>query len=175
MNITIISGTNRENSFTNKVAQVYKSVLETKGIKPLVLSLTNLPEDVAFKEMYGKRSKAYEEMIKNYIESADAFIFISPEYNGSFPGILKLFIDSVHPGKWNEKKVCLTGVSSGRAGNLRGMEHLGSILNYLKMHVYHNKLPISQIDKLYNGSETLSHEETLKNIDKQLDGFLKFV
>ena len=78
------------------------------------------------------------------------------------------------PGKWNDKSVCLTGVSSGRAGNIRGMEHLGSILHYLKMHVYHNKLPISQIDKIYAGQNNLVHEETVKNIEKQLEGFLKF-
>lgn len=174
MNITIISGTNREKSYTQKVASLYKTLLEAKGLKPSLFSLTDLPEDVAFKEVYGKRSAAFDEIIRKNIESADAFIFILPEYNGSFPGILKLFIDAVHPTKWNEKNGCLTGVSSGRSGNVKGMDHLTSILNYLKMHVYHNKLPISQIDKLYNGGETLSHEETLKNIDKQLEGFLKF-
>ena len=175
MKITIISGTNREKSFTHKLALQYKSLLEAKGQTATLLSLTSLPEDIAFKELYGKRSAAFEEIIKNYIETADAFVFIVPEYNGSFPGILKLFFDAVHPSKWNEKNACLIGVSSGRAGNVRGMDHLASILNYLKMHVYHNKLPISQIDKLYNGAEILSHEETLSNINKQLEGFLKSV
>ena len=52
------------------------------------------------------------------------------------------------------------------------MEHLASILNYLKMHVYHNKLPISQVDKLYQNGE-LQSEETKKVIEKQLNDFLK--
>lgn len=175
MNITIISCTNREKSFTYKVALIYKSLLEKKGLTPDILSLTDLPSDIAFSELYGKRSQAFEVMVKNHIDNADAFILIMPEYNGSFPGILKLFLDAVHPSKWNEKKVSLTGISSGRSGNVKGMDHLTSILNYLKMHVYYNKLPISQIDKLFNGSETLSHDETLRNIDKQIEGFLKFV
>lgn len=174
MNITIISGTNRENSFTNKISVYYKSQLEEKGYKVQLFSLTNLPHTFAFSELYGKRSSEFEEAIKKYIETADAFIFVTPEYNGSLPGIVKLFIDSVPPSKWNDKSVCLTGVSIGRAGNIRGMEHLGSILQYLKMHVYHNKLPISQIDKIYAGQNNLVHEETVKNIEKQLEGFLKF-
>ncbi len=174
MNITIISGTNRENSFTNKISLHYKSLLETKACKVQLFSLCDLPNNIAFTELYGKRSPEFETLIKKYIENAEAFIFVTPEYNGSVPGILKLFIDAIHPGKWTDKSVCLTGVSSGRAGNICGMEHLGSILHYLKMHVYHNKLPISQIDKIYAGENTLTHEETVKNIEKQLEGFLKF-
>ncbi|MGZ3883355.1 MAG: NADPH-dependent FMN reductase [Bacteroidia bacterium] len=173
--ITIISGTNRPGSYTQKVALEYKKVLESKGFAPLLLSLAELPPDMSATDLYGKRSAVFEVILQKYIDNSTAFLIAVPEYNGSFPGIFKLFIDAVHPSKWADKDVCLVGVSTGRAGNLRGMEHLTSILNYLKMHVFHNKLPISQVDKLYDGQAELLHEETHKAIERQLEGFLKFI
>jgi chromate reductase len=75
---------------------------------------------------------------------------------------------------WTENKACLVGVSTGRAGNLRGMEHLTNILNYLKINVYHNKLPISRVDTLLDANGNLTDVETQKVVDWQLEGFLKF-
>ncbi len=102
------------------------------------------------------------------------FIFIVPEYNGSYPGVLKALIDNSDIRKvWNFKKALLTGVATGRAGNLRGMDHLSDTLHYLKMTVFYNKLPISVIDKIMNEEGHLN-EETLKVVNKQIDEFLIF-
>jgi chromate reductase len=172
--ITIISATNRENSYTEKVANYYKSKLESLGKDVRLLSLKKLHEVVDLNEIYSKtKSEAFNGMVKEFIIEADAFVFIVPEYNGSFPGILKVFIDALPPSNWHEKRVCLTGVSTGRAGNLRGLEHLTGILHYLKLHVYHNRLPISSIDKIFPNGENMP-EETAKAIEKQLEGFFKF-
>ena len=72
-----------------------------------------------------------------------------------------------------EKKAALIGVSQGRAGNLRGIEQLTMVLHYLKINVYHNKLPVSGIDKLFDNSNNLN-EETMKALKQQVDGFVKF-
>ena len=102
------------------------------------------------------------------------FIFILPEYNGTFPGVLKAMIDNSDIGKaWYHKKALLTGISTGRAGNLRGMDHLSASLNYLKMNVHHNKLPISLIDKVMDTNGRLN-DETLKVIDEQLTEFINY-
>jgi NAD(P)H-dependent FMN reductase len=136
--------------------------------------LKDLPSSFISSELYGNRSPEFQHVIDNFIEKQTKFIFISPEYNGSFPGVLKVFLDAVHPKYWENNKACLVGVSSGRAGNLRGMEHLTNILNYLKINVYHNKLPISLVSNLLNESKQLADLETQKVIDVQLDGFLNF-
>jgi NAD(P)H-dependent FMN reductase len=75
---------------------------------------------------------------------------------------------------WWGKKAMLTGVSTGRAGNLRGMEHLTGILNYLKVTVHPNRLPISVVDKLMDGDGRIRDEATLAALHAQLDGFLRF-
>lgn len=172
--ITIISGTNRQDSNTEKVSNYYLSALRAKNIEADLFSLRNLPESFLHSDLFGQRSHEFQLIIEKYIEHQTKFIFVTPEYNGSFAGILKVFLDSVHPKYWADNKACLTGISTGRAGNLRGMEHLTNILNYLKVNVYHNKLPISRIDTLMNPDGLLIDEGTQKVIDMQLEGFLKF-
>lgn len=171
--ITVISGTNREDSHTEKIARHYESVLKEKGEFVNYLSLKDLPSDFISSDLYGKRSGVFQQIIDKDIVHQHKFVFVSPEYNGSFAGILKVFLEAIPPRLWVDNKACLVGVSSGRAGNLRGMEHLTNILNYLKVNVYHNKLPISRVDTLMNGTG-IKDEETLKVIDQQLDGFLRF-
>jgi NAD(P)H-dependent FMN reductase len=172
--ITIISATNRVDSNTEKIANHYLSVLRGKGVEASILNLKDLPEAFLTSDLYGKRSPEFQKIIDTYVEHQHKFIFISPEYNGSFAGVLKVFLDAIPPKSWQDNKACLVGVSAGRAGNLRGLEHLTNILNYLKVNVYHNKLPISVVSNLLDSSGNLSDVETQKVIDFQLDGFLKF-
>jgi NAD(P)H-dependent FMN reductase len=65
------------------------------------------------------------------------------------------------------------GVSSGRAGNLRGMDHLTGVLNYLKVTVLPNKLPISRIYKLVKDNK-IEDEATKKTIEQQLNELIDF-
>jgi NAD(P)H-dependent FMN reductase len=86
-----------------------------------------------------------------------------------------MFIDlSDYKKVWWGKKALLTGISTGRAGNLRGMDHLSGSLNYLKMAVHPNKLPISSVDKLLQGTGVITDKITLQEINRQLDEFIAF-
>ncbi|MCD6068052.1 MAG: NADPH-dependent reductase [Bacteroidetes bacterium] len=172
--ITIISGTNRPGSNTIKIAKHCEELLNGMGIPTLFYSLEDVPENLAFSEMFGKRSPGFEQMIHTYVDSSNKFLFVVPEYNGSYPGILKTFLDSVHPNHWNFKKAGLIGVSDGRAGNLRGIEQLTLVFNYLKMTVFYNKLPISSIKKLLDENGKLSDEHTEKALEAYLKSFGEF-
>lgn len=166
-NYTIVSGTNRTGSNTLKIAQQYKDLLAQKGIEANLLSLENL--DVS------TRNEQIRELETSLLIPTTKFIFISPEYNGSIPGVLKSLFDSSDiQSCWWGKKALLVGVSTGRAGNLRGMEHLTGILHYLKMMVHHNKLPISVVNVLLNLDGSIKDEPTLKAIHQQLDEFIAF-
>jgi NAD(P)H-dependent FMN reductase len=165
--ITIIAGSNRQDNNTKKVALEYLRLLHQRNIEAQLLAL----DDTAMLE----RDEAFIETEQEYLISAKKFIIIMPEYNGSYPGILKLMIDNTAISKvWWHKKVLLTGVSTGRAGNLRGMEHLTGSLLHMKMQVHHNRLPISIVDKLMDGEGKFFDAATLKAINNQLDEFLLF-
>ncbi len=163
--ITIISGTNRKDSYSHKVAVEYQRLLSEKGVAAAVFSL----EGINVME----RDVQFERIEKDIIIPTDAFIFISPEYNGSFPGVLKMLFDTAVSHKiWFHKKALLTGVATGRAGNLRGMDHLAAVLNHVRITVSPFQLPISGVDRLMDSSGRFIHQPTLDTINKQLDEFL---
>lgn len=163
---TIVSGTNRLGSHTEKVAKQYQKILKEKNINATLFTLKNL--DVLH------RSNEYIQAEAEILIPTKKFIFIIPEYNGSYPGVLKAMIDNSDIRRvWNFKKALLTGVATGRAGNLRGMDHLADTLHYMKMNVYYNKLPISVIDKVMDEDGKFD-PATLLAINNQLDEFIEF-
>jgi chromate reductase, NAD(P)H dehydrogenase (quinone) len=167
MEYTIISATNRRDSNTLKIAEAYQELLKEKGIEAQLMTLEGL--NVL------DRNPALEAVEKKYLIPAGKFIFVVPEYNGSFPGILKALMDNSDIRlAWWGKKALLTGVSTGRAGNLRGMEHLTGVLHYLKVSVHHNKLPISVVDTLLDQEGKLTDKATIEVIRQQLEEFIAF-
>ena len=54
------------------------------------------------------------------------------------------------------------------------MDQLAAILHYLKMHVYHTKLPISLVDKILDEQGHFLSEDQKKVSIAQLEGFLSF-
>lgn len=179
--ISIIAGTNRRNNEALQFARHYKQVIESKTAEPVtLLNLESIPHDWFHPGMYTaqEQSLSLAQLQDEYILAADSFVFIIPEYNGSFPGVLKLFLDacSIRQNRENfsGKKVILTGIASGRAGNLRGMDHLTGILHHLGAIVLPNKLPISSIEKLMDPTGEIMDLPTLRAIEKQIEEFLHF-
>ena len=165
--ITIISGTNRADSMTLRTAQLYYKLLCDKSQDVHLLSLEN-------KQVW-ERGLAMIALENQYLVPAQKFIFIMPEYNASFPGILKLLLDNSDIKKcWWYKKAALVGISDGRAGNLRGVEHMTAILHYMKVNVLYNKLLLSRINEEVNSSGELLKKDTARAIEQQIDDFLQF-
>ena len=166
--ITIISGSSREDNNTKKVAEEYQRILrEVYKQKAVIYALDKINGTI--------RDASYVEAESEILIPTQKFIIVMPEYNGSYPGILKLMIDNSDVKKvWWHKKVLLTGVSTGRAGNLRGMEHLTGVLLHMKMLVHPNRLPISLVDKLMNSEDRFTDNNTLNAIQSQLNEFLLF-
>lgn len=163
---TIISATNRIGSNTLKVSKQYQQFFKEQGIDAKLLSL----ED--FKSFH--RDENFNQLEQEYLAPASKFIFIMPEYNGSFPGVFKLMMDiSDLSVCWNFKKVMLVGVANGRAGNLRGIDIMTNMCNYMKMHVFFNKLPISSVSSELE-NDVFVNEQTIQTIKSQIEGFIKY-
>jgi len=164
--ITVISGTNRQDSMTLKIANIYHKLLSGHAEVELL--------SLADKQVWDRGSEmlAIEE---KYLIPAQKFVFIIPEYNASFPGILKLMMDNSDIKKcWWYKKAMLVGISDGRAGNLRGVEHMTSILHYLKVNVLYNKLLLSKVKEELDVNGEFLKPETAELVNIQVEEFLKF-
>lgn len=172
---TIIASTNRPDSYTLKVSNYYLQELKKTGMEAQILSLTSLPEGLIHPAMYDTRKLESFMPVQELISRSDKFIFIVPEYNGSFPGILKLFIDSCSfPESFYGKKAVLTGLSTGKYGNIRGIDHLTGICHYLNMEVMPLKIHIPYIHKELDEEGNFFKEDTLKFVSKQLAAAASF-
>src|SRR5437879_9027569 len=172
--ITIISSTNRPGSSTLKLAQYYQNTFQAKGVEAGLLSLVQLPPNLIQTDLYGQRSHEFEP-IQDVIAKTQKFLFVIPEYNGSFPGVLKVLVDACSfPESFYEKKAALVGLSSGKYGNIRGIDHFTGICNYLHLHVTPLKIHIPSIHKELDAQGNLFNEDTLRFTNEQIDKFIRF-
>lgn len=172
--VTIISGTNRPASNTLKVAKYYQKQLAEKGLETNLLNLQDLPANLIDTDLYGKRSAEFQK-IQDLTSQTSKFLFIIPEYNGSFPGVLKTFIDAcAFPESFFDKKACLVGISSGKYGNIRGIEHFNGVCAYLHLNVMPLRLHISSIKTELDENGQFFKEDTLKFVNQQLDKFIAY-
>ena len=172
--ITIISSTNRPNSKSFVVAQAYQNLLADMGEPCQLLDLKDLPSDFAGPNLYDQSEAKMQVLIEQFIRKSNKFVFVIPEYQGSFPGVLKSFLDGISPRDFKEKKAAIIGVSDGRAGNLRGQDHLTSILNYLKVNVHYSKPKLSQINTLIDDAGHWIQSETEAMLKQHAADFIAF-
>ncbi|MPR33902.1 NADPH-dependent FMN reductase [Salmonirosea aquatica] len=147
--ITIVSGTNRPNSKTIEVAEFYQQLLASHQVESQILDLAKLPADFTFTALYGNVGKNEEfNVLRSLMDASQKFVFVVPEYNNSFPGVFKAFIDGLsYPNALQYKKCALVGLSDGVQGNALGLSHLTDVLNYLGMHVLAQKVRIPFMQK----------------------------
>ncbi|HEY8400804.1 MAG TPA: NAD(P)H-dependent oxidoreductase [Cytophagaceae bacterium] len=173
--ITIISCTNRIPSRSIKVAQYYQNLLHKLGAQSQILDLSQLPPEFLFTALYDNTGKdpAFNKLT-DLIKDSDKIVFIVPEYNGSFPGVLKAFIDGLaYPASFKNKKGALVGISSGAMGGSLALSHLTDILNYLGMHVLAIKPRLPRVEGILKDGEI--KDEFLKELlETQAREFLQF-
>lgn len=163
---TIISSTNREGSMTLKIAYQYKNFFKEAGIEAGILSLEEINPLNPL--------EAIKDVEQQIFLPTSKFIFIVPEYHGSFPGVLKALIDVLPRMIWFGKKAALVGVAAGRAGNIRGIDHLTNILNYLGVVVLPKKVYLSQVEGLVNDEHEIIDVPAVEAIKAQIKGFNQF-
>lgn len=171
--ITLLNATNRPDNRTSIISQTYQQFLISAHIPFQYLSLEDVKGEWLIQQSIGHKQVELEKLLEKYIYGVSKIIIISPEYNGSFPGILKLFIDVLPYKSLDGKKIALTGVATGRGGNLRGLDHLTGIFHYLNAHVMPFKLPISSLATMISDGK-VQNENLLNDIQKQIRNFVNY-
>jgi chromate reductase len=153
--ITIIAGTNRKNSVSSKLASLYQSLLAKRQVEASIIDLAALPADFTVTALYENSGKNDDfNPFREQMKQSEKFVFIIPEYNGSFPGVLKAFIDGLeYPSSFKNKKCALIGISSGVQGGGLALSHMTDIFNYLGMNVLALKPKLARIEANFNGEE----------------------
>lgn len=162
MYIPIILGTKRIGRQSEKVAKwVYTELRKKHQTKIIDI------EDYSLERTDNtKKSKDAKKFLKN-IKDAKTFLIIAPEYNHSYPGELKMFLDLLFE-EYFGKKVGIVSVSAGPFGGVRAEEHLRTLM------VNFQVSPIASLN-ISKVQETFSEKVTLidKAYEKRLYDFIK--
>jgi NAD(P)H-dependent FMN reductase len=98
------------------------------------------------------------------ISEADGYVIITPEYNHSYPGVLKNALDYLYY-EWNDKPVYVIGYSALPVGGARAAMQLIPVLNRLQMKVLSNSMAIAN---LTDDMDWSPYEKFLAGSAKQL-------
>ncbi len=172
--MTILCTTNRPGSNSMKIAEIYRAALVSLGQECQVLDLRTVPAQWVEDSSFSDNTPEFDKVVGRYIRDVEKLILIVPEYNGSFPGYFKYFMDACNWGDFNGRKMALMGLATGRSGNLRGLDHLTGLLHFLGSEVYAKKVYLSQVNHALSPGGELTNETTQDEIITQLKGFIAF-
>ncbi len=174
-NILIISGTNRPNTHASRIAEFVRKKYEAIGATATVLELKDYPFEDTLDGSYDS-SKPRIKAINERLINAEGLVFVVPEYNGSFPGVLKVMIDHTpYPSVLGHKPIAYIGEASGAFGSLRSVEQLQLVLNYMNALSYPERVFIQRVSKNWSDEHGPTDPFTAKLLDDQISGFVKFV
>ncbi|WP_462248282.1 NADPH-dependent FMN reductase [Ekhidna sp.] len=173
--ITIISGTNRKNSVSKQVALEYQKILADFDTESTIIDLEDLPGDFIATALYENQGTNEKfNPLREHMKKAQKYVFIVPEYNGSFPGVLKTFLDALEfPDTLKGKKCALVGLSAGIQGGVMALSHLTDIFNFLGMHVHALKPKLMRIDGMMNDGK-ITEESYIQLLKEQAQAFIDF-
>ena len=174
--ITILAGTNRPQSRARRIANYYQALLTGLGAESQILDLAELPADFIATALYHNAGNHPEfNRLAAMLDAGDKLVIVTPEYNASFPGVLKAFIDGLqYPGGIQGKKAALVGLSSGGQGGLLAMTHLTDVLMYLGTAVLPQRVRLPFINQDLNAEDGLNHDISRQLLREQAVALLAF-
>jgi len=174
--IQVLVGTNRVGSRSEQFAQNICKKFNENGKKAEVMSLAEIDWSEMNHNTYG--ADAVPASIKKMmlkINACDGLYVICPEYNGSFPGALKMFIDYWdYPVSFEKRPVCLTGMG-GLFGGLRPVEHLQQVFGYRNAFIFPERIFLRNVWETMTKEGEVADDLTTKLIDQQVKNFATFI
>jgi NAD(P)H-dependent FMN reductase len=108
---------------------------------------------------------------------SDAFVIVSPEYNGSMPGVIKNVIDwtsRFRPQPFDSRHAMLLSASPSLGGGNRGLWSLRIPLEHLGARVFPDMFSLAMAHKAFAG-DRLADAALQDRFEKNIDAFLELV
>jgi chromate reductase len=173
--VLIIAGTNRPGSNALKIAKVLRGHYEREKANAEIFSLADLPKAVFDGAAYAVKPPEMVE-IQQRVLRAKGLHVVTPEYNGSFPGVLKYFVDMLKfPESFERKPVAFVGASAGIWGGLRAVEQLQHIFGYRNAFAYPERVFIPSVGAALDADGRVTDADVDKRFIRQVRGFLHFM
>ena len=177
--IAAIVGSMRENSYNRQLALAAKEIIGERAAFEIV-EFSDVPymnQDIEYPAPEPVRR------VREQIKAADGVWIFTPEYNHSYPGVLKNLIDWLsRPVSKDERQVlskkpiAISGASSGMGGTVTAQDLLVMLLSMLNTRVMNfPRLAIPNIAQQADELGKLTLTTSLPYLQKQVDAFLKFL
>ncbi len=148
--VAIVSGTNRLNARTVQICRHYANhLLQAHGEPSEIIDLAELPPEFISGHLrgHGTEQPEFRQLVERMAQ-ADRVVWVFPEYNNSFPGVLKAFLDTFpFPNPLKGSVSAMVGISAGTNGGANAMSHWADILNYLGMVVVPQRVRIYAVNQ----------------------------
>jgi len=172
--IAVIVGSLRKASFNRQLADALPSL--APEVEFVQLRIDDLPP--YNQDDDGTPSEPVRRL-KADIAAAQGLVFVTPEYNRSFPGVLKNAIDHASrpygQNAWKGKPAGVLGVSIGAAGTAMAQQHLRNVLAYLDVPTLGQpEVFIQHKEGVFTGPGQLG-ESAGKFMKTWMDAYLAFV
>jgi chromate reductase, NAD(P)H dehydrogenase (quinone) len=168
--ILVLAGSQRQDSVNRKLARQTVEMLRGAGVDATLADLRDFPMpiydgDLEAGEGLPPAAKALKELARRH----DGFAIASPEYNGSFPALLKNVLDWIsrpEPGErtlevFRGKVAAILSASPGPGGGKRGLRHLRELLEMMNVSVVPRELAIARSAGAFDAAGRLTRAEDL--------------
>jgi chromate reductase, NAD(P)H dehydrogenase (quinone) len=172
--IEVIVGTDRPNSNTGKVARFVLELYQAENIKADLIDLNALDfRDIAGGDYYKGARGGFAQAVER-VSNAQGVVFVVPEYNGSFPGALKLFIDYWrYPETFENRPFAFVGLG-GRWGGMRPVEHLQQVVGFRNAYCFPHRVFLNNVKETFKDGK-VTDPLILDLLKTQTREFAKFI
>jgi NAD(P)H-dependent FMN reductase len=177
--VLLFAASMRLESLNIRLANLARTIMEAHGAKVDFATMRDFDcpsydQDVETKD--GLPAGARE--LQRRLESCDAFVIASPEYNASMPGCLKNVIDwvsRVRPQPFNERHALLFSASPSMVGGNRGLWSLRVPLEHLGARVFPEMFSLAQAHKALAEGQGFVDAHLQVRFEQNLNAFLDLV
>ena len=172
MKIEIISGSPRGNSITNRVALHLKNAIQERTdheVDIIDVRDAELPLLQSIFTTVESTPDPFKEVASRML-TADAFILLTPEYNGSYSAALKNLLD--HFPKQHHKVFAIATASTGMLGGIRSAMQLQELIYALFGIGSPYMLVTPQVDKKFDEEGNLLDPNFKKSVDVFINEFI---
>jgi chromate reductase len=183
--ILAFAGSTRTGSWNKKLVQAAAENLAGPDVEVTYIDLADYPlpliesDSVSEKDLPESARK-----LKRLFAENDGFLISSPEYNGSYSGVLKNALDWISIRErdattvyepFHGKVAGLLSGSPGKSGGLRGLEKLRVLLSDLGVLVLPDIQAVGSVTTAFNEAGKLSDQKTSDAVHKLADKLVKTV
>lgn len=175
----VFSASLRADSLNSRLASLAATTIEANGG---TVDSSSMPDfdtpsydaDVQDSDGFPQGADRFRECI----QTNDAFVISSPEYNSSMPGLLKNSIDWVSrfsPQPFNEKHGLLLSASPSMIGGNRGLWALRVPFEHLGARIYPDMFSLAQAHQAFDGNGRIADPQLQERFESSIVGFMDLV